>query len=410
MIAVDRDKLMRLADGLMVAVAVSLPWSTSATGILLVLWLLALIPTLEWPEVRGEFATAAGGLPLLLTLLGLLGMAWAADVSWAERLDGLDSFLKLAVIPLLFVQFRRSACGQRVFGGYLGSCIALLVASTLVEFVPPFTAIPMHGDWVLVKNPATQSGEFITCVFGLLYLAVEFIERRRWLWLCAALAAVAGLLANVFFIATGRTALIVALVLVVAFAMIRLGAKGRAVLFAVTVLAVTVAWMSSPYLRLRTISAWGDLMRYERTDARNSSGERVEFAEMSIAFIRSAPLIGHGTGSIQSMFRQANLGRTGPIRFATTNPHNQTFAVAIQLGLLGAVVLWAMWIAHLLLFRGAGLAAWVGLIVVVQNIVGSVFNSHLFDFVQGWVYVVGVGVAGGMMLKRRAGQGSAAKP
>jgi len=48
-------------------------------------------------------------------------------------------------------------------------------------------------------------------------------------------------------------------------------------------------------------------------------------------------------------------------------------AVAIQLGLVGAAVLWAMWIAHFLLFRGNGLAEWVGLVLVVQNIVGSLF-------------------------------------
>ena len=87
---------------------------------------------------------------------------------------------------------------------------------------------------------------------------------------------------------------------------------------------------------------------------------------------------------------------------ATTNPHNQTFAVAIQLGLIGAAVLWALWIAHLLLFRGNGLVAWIGLVVVVQNIVGSLLNSHLFDFTQGWIYVFGVGVAGGVALKNRA--------
>ena len=61
-----------------------------------------------------------------------------------------------------------------------------------------------------------------------------------------------------------------------------------------------------------------------------------------------------------------------------------------------------MWIAHLLLFRGNGLAEWIGLVVVLQNIVGSLFNSHLFDFVKGWVYVVGVGVAGG--ISKKAGQ------
>lgn len=71
------------------------------------------------------------------------------------------------------------------------------------------------------------------------------------------------------------------------------------------------------------------------------------------------------------------------------------------MGLVGAAVLWAIWIAHLLLFRGSGLAEWIGLVIVVQNIVGSLFNSHLFDFTQGWLYAVGVGVAGGIVLKKR---------
>jgi O-antigen ligase len=37
--------------------------------------------------------------------------------------------------------------------------------------------------------------------------------------------------------------------------------------------------------------------------------------------------------------------------------------------------------------------------VVVQNFFTSLFNSHIFDFTPGWIYVLGVGVAGGMMLK-----------
>jgi len=36
--------------------------------------------------------------------------------------------------------------------------------------------------------------------------------------------------------------------------------------------------------------------------------------------------------------------------------------------------------------------------VVVQNVFTSLFNSHLFDFHEGWMYVLSVGVAGGMTL------------
>ena len=59
-------------------------------------------------------------------------------------------------------------------------------------------------------------------------------------------------------------------------------------------------------------------------------------------------------------------------------------------------------LSHLLLFRGDGLVNWIGLLVVVQNIFTSLFNSHIFDFHEGWMYVLGVGVAGGMVLKARA--------
>jgi len=78
-------------------------------------------------------------------------------------------------------------------------------------------------------------------------------------------------------------------------------------------------------------------------------------------------------------------------------------AVAIKLGLVGAAVLVAMWIAHIMLLRGTGLTEWTGLVVVMPNVVASRFNSHLFDFTQAWLYVFGVGVAGGMALRKRDG-------
>jgi len=34
----------------------------------------------------------------------------------------------------------------------------------------------------------------------------------------------------------------------------------------------------------------------------------------------------------------------------------------------------------------------------VQNFFTSLFNSHIFDFNEGWIYVLGVGIAGGALL------------
>lgn len=389
-------RLARLADGLMIAVAVSLPWSTSATGILLVLWLLALVPTLDWPGLRRELLTAAGGLPVLLVLLGLAGMLWA-DVTLIERWKGLGSFFKLLIIPLLLVQFRRSDRGAWVFGGYALSCAVLLLVSLVLALWPTPVFLFSQDYGVPVKNAATQSGEFVTCIFGFMYLAYESFTRKQWLWLIGLVAVMLAMLADILFVATGRTALVIIPVLLVLFAVKMLSARGMALVIAGAIAVGAVAWFASPYFRARTQAVWIDLQRYEATDERNSSGERVEFARKSIGFIREAPVIGHGTGSIHALFIRDAGGKP-----ATTNPHNQTFAVAIQLGLVGAAALWAMWLAHLWLFRGPGVASWIGLVVVVQNVVGSLFNSHLFDFAQGWVYVLGVGIAGGMVLKSRA--------
>ena len=399
----NRALLTRAADALAVAVAVSLPWSTSATSILVVVWLAVLLPTLRLAELRRELTTAAGGLPVLLLLFGIAGMLWA-DVALIERWRGLDSFLKLLVIPLLFIQFRRSERADWVFGGYVIACVALLLASYVLVLWPELSFHFSSDFGVPVKNAPTQSGEFVTCIFGLLFLAVESFTRRQWLWLFGFLIVILAMLMDIFFVATGRTALVLILVLLVLFAIKKLSRAGILILFACTIAIGAMAWSSSPYLRGRIVQIWTDFQSYETNDVRNSSGERVEFWKKSLAFIRAAPIIGHGTGSMPALFTKSAIGQTGTAAAATTNPHNQTFAVAIQLGLIGAGVLWAMWITHLLLFRGSGLVEWIGLVVVVQNIVGSLFNSHLFDFTQGWVYVFGVGVAGGMVLKNRAMQ------
>jgi O-antigen ligase len=132
-----------------------------------------------------------------------------------------------------------------------------------------------------------------------------------------------------------------------------------------------------------------------------SIGQRLEFYRKSLRFFVEAPVIGHGTGSIEGLFVQAAIGQTGAAADVVRNQHNQTLNVAVQWGTLGVVILYAMWISHLLLFRGDGLANWIGLLVVVQNIFTSLFNSHIFDFHEGWMYVLGVGIAGGLVARAR---------
>src|SRR5262245_30500207 len=93
-----RRQLATLADHLAIAIAVSLPWSTSVTTILGWIWLFAVVPTLDPRLLLQTLARPACALPLALFAFGLAAMAWA-DVSWFDCYYGFDSFHKLLAIP-----------------------------------------------------------------------------------------------------------------------------------------------------------------------------------------------------------------------------------------------------------------------------------------------------------------------
>jgi O-antigen ligase len=399
----DRARFARWADWLAIAVAVSLPWSTSATSILIGLWLLALLPTLEFASVRRALAHPAGGLPVVFWLLAAAGMLWA-DVSLSERLSGLRGVHKLLVIPLLFVQFRRSDKGMWVIGGFLASCTALLLLSYTIFAWPQlvFWQKPYEYSWrgVPLKDYLVQSGEFLLCVYGLAHLALDAWQANRRAFALALAALALAFLANVLYVATGRSTLVAMAVLVVVFAIQRLNMRGILAFGVGAVVVVMMAWTSSTYLRSRVTEVASDIANYRAGYSSNSTGFRLEFWRQSVDFIAAAPIVGHGTGTIQELFRRA-AAREGGTGYITDNPHNITLEVATQLGLIGVAVLYAMWAAHLRLFMARGLAARIGFGVVIVDIVASLFLGHLFNFNSGWTYVFGVGVLGGSVLGAR---------
>src|ERR1700751_4599329 len=161
----DRSALARLADWAAVAVAVALPWSTSAVGIAVAVWLVILLPSLDANAVKRALISPAGGFAVALWCLGVIGMAWA-DVSWHDRFAGLNSFHRLLAIPLLLAQFRRSGNGIWVIGGFFISSIALLIASYVIVFVFGYQWHGSYGVGVPVHDTIFQSSVFLICGFG----------------------------------------------------------------------------------------------------------------------------------------------------------------------------------------------------------------------------------------------------
>jgi O-antigen ligase len=399
-VRIDRAFCAILADWFAVGVAIALPWSTSATGILIAVWLVFVLAALDPVAIKRELSTAAGGLPVLLWCLGAAGMLWA-DVSWIERFQGLGSFNRLLTIPLLLAQFRHSERGKYIIlGFFISSTIVLIVSFGLV-----FTHMTTGADKLIgipVHDDIFQNTEFIACSFGVLGIACDGLRRRHWAAALSLFAIAALFLVNMTVVIFSRIALGVAPILIMLLGWRLLRGKGVVGACVATVLIGVLAWISSSDFRLRLNESALEVHQYLATGAATSLGQHAEFLQQSLSIIVAAPVIGHGTGSIPEQFRRVTAAESGAWAVATRNPHNQTFAVAIQVGLVGALVLWAMWIAHLNLFLGDSTIAWLGLVVVVENIVFSTVHSHLFDFASGWLYVFGVGVLGGMMLKEHS--------
>lgn len=398
----DMQARIRNVDILAVLLAASLPWSTSGVGILVMLWLVAVAAALEPGPFLRSLRRPICSLPIALVLLAALGTLWS-DASWTARLHAVGPATKLLVLPFLFYHFTRSPRGMWPLVAFLVSCTVLMVVSWIVAFDPNLTLKRPDepaGHGIFVKNYIAQSQEFLLCAVVLIFPIITLFREAK-LRLALLLTAVsASFILNMVFVVVSRTALVTLPVMLAAFAMAHLKWRTNLLLLVAAVLLSALAWTLSPQLQATTETFARDYRIYKELNQPTSIGLRLEFWEKSLRFFAEAPVIGHGTGSTRGLFEAA---ATGPAALAQGqvigNPHNQTLNVAVQWGAVGVVILYAMWFSHFALFRGEGLAAWIGLMVVLQNIFSSLFNSHLFDFHEGWMYVLGVGIAGGMVLR-----------
>ena len=406
MASARRDPVARMLNVDLVAVllAALLPWSTSGVGIGFVLWLAAVAATLELRPFLRSLQRPIGALPIALVALAALGTLWS-DAPWETRLHALGPAAKLLALPFLFYHFERSARGMWVFVAFLASCTLMTVASWIVVIDPSLSMkIPGEptGHGIFVKNYIAQSQEFVLCTVVLAFPIITLFREGKIRQALLLTAVAANFVVNMVFVVVSRTALVTLPVMLAAFAMAHLKWRTNVMLFAAAIVLGPLAWTVSPQLQATTNRFVRDYRVYKELNQPTSIGLRLEFWEKSLRFFAEAPVIGHGTGSTRGLFEAA---ATGPAVLAQGqvigNPHNQTLNVAVQWGTIGVVILYAMWISHFLLFRGEGLAAWIGLMVVLQNVFSSLFNSHLFDFHEGWMYVLGVGIAGGMVLRAR---------
>jgi O-antigen ligase len=404
----DRATWIAAADIAAILLVVSLPWSTSLVAIFAIVMLIALVPFLDLEALMRSLMRPVSFVPVALFALALAGTLWS-PAPWGERLYAVGPMAKLLMLPILFYHFERTERGRWIFIAFLVSCVLLSVMSWLVAFHPELSLKPKEyaARGIFVKDYIDQSQEFALCAVALAYPIVMLLRERR-IWPAILLGAIAlSLVVNMAFVIVSRTALVTMPIMLAVFGFVHLRWRTTVLILCAMAAVAALAWVASPQLEWTVETFSRDYRSYEQGHT-SSMSERLEYWRNSLQFFADAPLAGHGTGSTKGLFEEA-AKEPGWIKGVRVfpNPHNQTLNVAVQWGVIGVALLYAMWILHLLMFRREGLADWIGLLVVVQNIFTSLFNSHISDFHSGWMYVLGVGVAGGMVLRRQAGASAA---
>lgn len=386
--------------------AAALPWSTSLVAIFFVIFIAVLIPTSNAREFLQSLRRPVNLLPIIFFLLAVVGTLWASDIPWKARLHGINPTAKLLAIPFLVYHFERSHRGLWVFVTFLISCFLLMIMSWVVVYIPELSIkkIPDYG--VPVKNYIDQSQEFAICAFALAWPILDLVRKRSFRRAALLTAVALSFIANLVFVNVARTAFVYMPVMLLTFALLHLKWRDIILLIVAAMVIVGGAWTASPNVRDKVGKIFTEYNKFQDPSQITSVGQRLEYWTKSIKFVKEAPVAGHGTGSTKTLFVQDAVGKSGLAAEVIGNPHNQTLNVAVQWGAIGVVILYAMWVIHAAQFLGPGLVPWLGLLVVVQNVISSLFNSHLFDFHEGWMYVLGVGVAAGMIAKQRRNHGA----
>ncbi len=164
----DPQAWAKTADITAVLIALSLPWSTSLVGIFVVVWVIAVLPTLEPSTFLASLKRPVCILPIALFTLTLVGTLWS-DAAWGARFYAVSPAAKLLALPLLFYHYQRSSRGMWVFTAFLISCSLLMAFSWIVALHPQF-ALKADAEYgVPVKNYIDQSQEFALCAVALAY-------------------------------------------------------------------------------------------------------------------------------------------------------------------------------------------------------------------------------------------------
>lgn len=386
-------RIERVARQLLLLAAFSIPFSTALTNVFVGLTLIFFVPAvLADRALARPLRSPAALLAFALLALLLAGSLWSVAPP-DEVQDGMRKYAKLLVLPLAACLCWRSAeLPARVLRWSLAGCAVLATSFylVLVERMPTSSLgwwrVGDLSDPFVFRNHITTGILLSFAACAAFLLATWRQGRGRLAWLAAGLYLGAPILMG-----NGRTGYVGLFLGLLVLYLLRgrvtalrsvLVAAGLALLFA-------GVYFVSPNVKTRM-----DLLVTEvsHQDARSPNGLRLAFMLSGAQAVAERPLFGHGTGSFAEVFapHAARIWAGSPRELAMRHqPHSEPLLLAVQVGLVGAGLYFALLgaIGKAALGRRDPVADALALLLAVYGVT-SLFNSLLWDPTEAYWFLL----------------------
>jgi len=379
----------------------SLPISFAGFNVFLALALLFILFSQEfWQALSKLLIHPVVVVTCLLFLFLAVGTLYSSAPGH-EGTNYLWRYKKLLIVPLLIPFFQESPHRYKAISLFSLATFLTVATSWSEYFHLTHISDPAHGDFSgdsVIYMHITQGYLFAMLVglsLSLAYGTQNLIARLSWL----AIGIMTVL--NICLVMTGRTGKATLTILIIWASWEWLnkqswGFKNKALIQLACIFCVVggvILLAKNPSLSFGIIKT--DIERAERYGDATSQGLRMQFAKTGFEIFLKSPWIGHGTGSIvteQSISAKEAITPVGKI--ITVNLHNEYLMQAAQLGVIGIglFVMWLLlaWFNSLNPEQGWQTIALRGVIVVFAF--GCLFNSYLWDHIEGYTYVMLLGI------------------
>lgn len=207
-------------------------------------------------------------------------------------------------------------------------------------------------------------------------------KRLKFLWIFIFVLCVF----NMFYIAPGRTGMLVFLFLMILFFVQRLSITKLLISLVVLTVLVLAAFTTSKNFSSRSSLAIKEIQSYQYGASRTSLGMRFDWWIDSLAIIKEKPILGHGTGSFTT---EHDKFISGSRVMKTDNPHNEFLLIGVQLGIVGIAAFTLLFIAQLLCsFKLDKPDKMFVQGLIIAMVIGCTMNSFLFDSHQGHFWAI----------------------